>query len=168
MFRGSMEAYKCDLWPVQRLRQDPKDECWASPSSGARSRSKEAPRLSCQQKANHWPGKEQEVTPTSLTDALVLQRWQTGEREREEGGLDLSAAVPVWTGSRWEPGKSRRTSGLTQQVTDGDSASLLVPWRAWLSLAERAKRLAATELGATGVTGDVGRLADPGRYSQSY
>lgn len=59
------------------------------PSSGTRSRLEEAPMLSCKRKANHWPGKEQEVTPTSLIGMLVLQRRQTGEREREEGGGGL-------------------------------------------------------------------------------
>lgn len=49
-----------------------------------------------------------------------------------------------------------------------DSYSLLVPFSAWLSLEERARRLATAELGAMGVTGDVGRLADPGRYSELW
>lgn len=44
---------------------------------------------------------------------------------------------------------------------------LQVPFSAWLSLEERARRLATARLGATGVTGDVGRLADPGDI-QSY
>ena len=46
--------------------------------------------------------------------------------------------------------------------------SLPVPFSAWLSLEERARRLATAELGATGATGDVGRLADPGRYSELW
>lgn len=77
--------------------------------------------------------------------------------------------------SRWEQGAGKKLMKTKKGTTDcglisasSDSYSLWVPFSAWLSLEERARRLATAELGATGATGDVGRLADPGRYSELW
>lgn len=119
MFRGSTEAWRCGLWQDQRL--------WTDIRGG---KAALAPRRA---NVEHHQHMAQDRDPRKrqgwAANWRPINGWQragsdsdwpywrvsfaeaTNKSAGEGQRFDLSAAVPVDTGSRWEPGKARRTAG---------------------------------------------------------